>query len=61
MKQEEKPKQQTGNQTDPVLEAIQVAGMKPTQALYLALAHPEGMDSESEQMLPKEFHSLPKE
>jgi len=61
MKQEEKPKQQTGNQTDPVLESMKRMGFEMTQKTYLALAFPEGIDSESAATLPEEFHSLPKE
>lgn len=46
--------------TDPTLDSILRHGQKPTQALYLALAHPEGVDAETEAMLPEFFHSLPK-
>lgn len=45
---------------DPALKHLQSRGVQVTQEMYLAFAHPEGMDAETEAMLPEEFHALPK-
>ena len=51
--------QPSGKTTDPILKHLQSKGVQVTQEMYLAIAHPEGMDAETEAMLPEEFHSLP--
>jgi hypothetical protein len=52
--------QPSGKPTDPILKHLQSRGVQVTQEMYLAYAHPEGMDAETEAMLPEEFHALPK-
>ncbi|MDA9559636.1 hypothetical protein N9R59_01685 [Porticoccaceae bacterium] len=51
--------QPSGKTTDPILKYLLDQGEEVTQEMYLAIAHPEGMDAETEAMLPEEFHSLP--
>jgi hypothetical protein len=60
IKQEAILDQPSGKQTDPILKHLQSRGVQVTQEMYLAYAHPEGMDAETEAMLPEEFHDLPK-
>jgi UDP-N-acetylmuramoylalanine-D-glutamate ligase len=60
MKQQAILDQPSGKPTDPILKHLQSRGVQVTQEMYLAYAHPEGMDAETEAMLPEEFHDLPK-
>jgi hypothetical protein len=60
MKQQVILDQPSGKPTDPILKHLQSRGVQVTQEMYLAYAHPEGMDAETEAMLPEEFHDLPK-